>query len=467
MKKTVLKVIKDGWKNVITGLGVAGKDKQISASVSWNKLNRGVQEALFAGDAMASKVARTVPFDGTREGITWKFSDEDTDEDSKDIIKSVDGEFDRLKVWNQYNWAWTLARAYGGALAFLSVDDGSTDLAEPLELSRLREIKAIKVFDRWELEIESADIISDLGDPLYGTPEFYRYTPSGMLAGAESYIKIHHSRVIRFDGDQLPDRLFIRNNYWHDSIYTKLREPVRDYATTLSSMASLAQEINQPVYRMDAMTEAVAADESELILNRLEFINQMRSSMRAIVLDKEDEFALMDSKLAGVKDIVQLIKERLVAATDIPHTRLLGESAGASLGEQGKSELIDYYDTVAAQQEVKLRDPLNRIIEVIFAQQSLKVSAPENMSFEFKPLYQEDQKTIIETKKLQAEIDVLYTTMGAYDSFDVAESRFNSGEYSYETQIQEKERNDFKEGDDKNPLEDIPEPKKKEPKEEV
>jgi hypothetical protein len=61
---------------------------------------------------------------------------------------------------------------------------------------------------------------------------------------------------------------------------------------------------------------------------------------------------------------------------------------------------------------------------------------PDGLTFEFNPLYQQDQKTLIETRKLQADIDNIYMTNGVYDSFEVAANRFGKGEFSYETSLE-------------------------------
>jgi hypothetical protein len=65
------------------------------------------------------------------------------------------------------------------------------------------------------------------------------------------------------------------------------------------------------------------------------------------------------------------------------------------------------------------------------------IDTPESFSFEFNPLYQQSQKEIIETRKMQAEIDEIYMTRGVYSAFEVAESRFETGEYSFETSLQD------------------------------
>lgn len=440
-RKTTSKIVKakkvnlDNWVNSLTGVGVVNRDKKLNAEIFWQPTNEADAEALLSSDDMGGKIAWAIPYDGTREGITWKIDSEDeNDEEAKKVAKKLDMEIERLCAFEKFSWAWTVARAYGGALAFISVDDGQSDLSVPLNPGAIRSIKAIHILNRWDVDFNTMDLISDLTDPAYGTPEFYRYNmSSGPSNKNGEQILIHHSRVIRFDGEKLPDRLFIKNDYWHDSIYGRLKGPLRNYATTHDTIATILQEINQPVYKIQGLAEAVAQDESNLVMTKVDMINRVRSSLRAIVLDSEDDFINMQNTLPGSRDLVDLTKERLTAASGIPHTRLMGESPGASLGEAGRSELIDYYDMVKAQQEKNLRRPLIRLAELIFMQIEDSISEPDEWTFEFNPLYQQDQESLIRTRGMQADIDVKYMREGVYDALEVAKSRFGTGEYSYET----------------------------------
>jgi len=439
-------VVLDGWQNVSTGVGIPGKDKTLSSRVAWRRTDQNLAEALFSGDDLGGKIASVIPFDGTREGITWQLSG-DEEESKSDIVKFLDSEFERLEVWKKFSWAWTLARVYGGSLVLMVVDDGEADLSQPMNLDRVRSLKALHVIDRWALDTRSSEIISDLTDPAYGTPEFYNYNTSTEAGLSAEYIKIHHSRVLRFDGIELPVRLYKKNDYWHDSVYGRLLTAIRNYSNSQDSVPTIIAELNQPVFSIEGLNEAIQMDQSELVVSKLNFVNMMRSTLRAIVLDGKDEFDFKQVAVSGVKDLINIPKERLIAASNIPHTRLLGESPGSSLGEQGRSQLIDYYDYVSANQKITLKGPIKRLTEVLFSQIESGMNLPESLTFQFDPLYQDSQETIIRTRQMQADIDTKYMASGVYDSYETAENRFGAGEYSFETTIEEKDRDDFDQDD--------------------
>ena len=202
---------------------------------------------------MGSKICRIIPYDGTREGVTWNM---DKAEDQKEVIKFIEQEFKRLKVWQNFMWGWTLARAYGGAVIYMSVNDGRS-ISQPINWKRVKKIKSLKVIDRHELDYNSLDMISDIGDPKFGTPRVYRYQPSATVTGAKDVI-IHHSRIIRFDGIKLPSRLYVENNYWHDSIFGTLATSIRNYSVTHEALSPIVQSIAQPVYKIEGLSEAIA-----------------------------------------------------------------------------------------------------------------------------------------------------------------------------------------------------------------
>jgi len=421
----------DGWMNIVSGLGTA-KDKNTYATIKWSPTSREKAENLYAGDEMGAKISRIIPYDGTREGITWNM---DKGADQESVTKYLEAEFKRLRIWSQLAWAWTVARIYGGALIFISVNDGRS-LDRPLNPDKVRQINTLTVLDRFEVNVTSTDINDDISSPNFGKPEFYNYLPGLSSANGVTTTKIHHSRIIRLDGIRLPTRLYIENNYFHDSIFGALGIAIRNYSTVHDSIALIISDFNQPVYRIDGLTQALAMDEEELIVKKLQQVDMMRSAARAIVLDKEDEFQNVSTNVAGGKELIDLCVQRLVAGTDVPHTRLLGNSP-SGLGATGQAELINYYDSVKSMQNTTIREPIEILTDLIFAQKTAEVAKPEDLTFEFNPLFQQDQEKEIKTREMQANIDEKYINMGAIDAEEVSSSRFGTGRYQFETVIEE------------------------------
>jgi phage-related protein (TIGR01555 family) len=426
---TIKKETIDGWANILTGVGT-NLDKASYALPSWSRMDRQLAESIYASDDMGSKIASIVPEDGTRQSVDWIIPNGE----NPDLVLWVEKEFDRLEIWQKLCWAWTQARVFGGSLIYISVADGR-ETYEPIDWKNVARINSLNVFDRWQLSVNSGEIISDIADPNFGLPAYYNFMSGNSPSPETPPMRIHHSRVIRFDGIKLPTRLFIKNNYWHDSIYSKLYKSIRNYSSSYDSVANILTDFNQPVFKVEGLADSLAMDGGLTAQKKVEIVALSRSVARAVILDKQDDFQTVGASVSGLGELLQMTTDRLVGGSNIPHTRLLGESP-SGLGATGRSELTDYYDMIKANQEIVLRHPINYLLKLLF----LQIKAPdypEGFSFNFSSLYQTDQATVIATRKQQADIDAIYIDRGVYDPSTVSEARFATGEYSFETSINE------------------------------
>ena len=80
--------------------------------------------------------------------------------------------------------------------------------------------------------------------------------------------------------------------------------------------------------------------------------------------------------------MVRTVLQVAAGAADIPVTRLLGQSP-AGLSATGESDTRNYYDMIAARQEVELRPRLERLDRLVLHSAGVD---PEALTFEFRPL---------------------------------------------------------------------------------
>jgi len=422
----------DNYENAMTGLGIEGVDKAKSTRAKWRPLSPQEATRLYASDPIARKVVELIPSDTVREWISYVTTG-DEDNNFTNAVSFIDDELMRLNLPEKLMEAQNTARAYGGSIMYISVDDGN-ELDTELSVDSIRTVNAIHVLDRNVISVNSEDIDTDLSSPRFGLPIFYRVSTGH---GEDDYQMIHHSRCIRFDGAYLPLEQFKWNEYWHDSVLTKLQSAIKGYSAAIENLPNLILEANCPVFKINGLAEAVAEDDSMLIQARLRQVQRQRSSLRAVAIDIEDEFGFPPNALSGVKDTIDQLKNYIVSGSGYPETLLLGVSPSASLGSQsGASEHRDYYDNVRVIQNAVVRPAIDRVQELCFAQKNANAPIlPDDFSFRFNPLYQQDEKEMIETRKLQAEIDGMYMDRGVYDAVEVAENRLGKKEYSYETAL--------------------------------
>lgn len=445
----------DGWTNQLTGLGTS-RDKRQSGTIK-NPINSSSGkffEALYHGDDMAAKIAETAPKEMVREWIDFTVQQGDgDDEDSSMRIETplearkvndfVMSELDRLKAKTRVREAMTWARVFGGSLLFLGVDDGTdpedvNGLAEPLDESKIKSFDFLTVFDRFDVVIDEVE--SDPASERVGLPKTYRINNHGETGRGTNLGSrvIHASRFIRFDGALTTRRRIQENGGWRDSIYVKIDEVLRDFGTTWASVAHLMQDFSQGIYGLKDLAEVIAANQGDLVLDRLQLLDKARAVGRAIPIDKENEsFDRNTVPLTGLPDTLIQFALRLSAAANTPVVLLMGMSP-AGFSATGESDLTFWYNEVRAGQEDVLRDPVHRLIELVFATGETK--EPEQWSFDFNPLWSLDDKEESEVRKNNAISDNAYIDTDVLTPEEVAQSRFGGDKYGTDIVLDAKQR---------------------------
>lgn len=418
-KKMIQKAY-DGWSNVLTGLGIKGQDKRMSAVANYEKLSQNDAENLYASDDMASKIIDLLPEEMMREG----FDVETKDKDSQDISENVSEQLKELGLDAKLEEALKWARLYGGSLIVMGINDGQESYM-PVNENNIKSIDYLGTLTRYEAHPKEID--GDPESPMFGLPISYSISP--LSSTKSSSLEIHASRVLRFDGAKLPRRLQISNSYWHDSVLTKIYNPLRSFHAAHDSASSLVQDYAQTVFKMKNLTEMIAMGKDGLVEKRLALIDKTRSVVKSIVIEDGEDFERKTTNLGGLTDVLKSVDQRLVQAASTPHTILLGESP-SGLGATGNSEKTDWYDYVSRSQEIGLSPQIEKITKYLFLSKEgpTKGVKPETWDVVFRPLWQMDERERAEINKVKADTDIAYINVGVLDPSEVAIARFGSVE---------------------------------------
>jgi len=424
IKKPTVKI--DSIQNVITGLNTAKKDKRVNVNVSPDILTQQEAENLYVADATARKIVDRVPEEGVRKWF-----------EIYNVTPEVRNKFDKifsdLELKTAITKAWIDARLYGGSALFINIDDGRS-LEKEIDYKNIKKINSILCFNRYEL-FPTTNINKDIKSSNFGMPEEYTLSSSN----AYENIKIHHSRLIRFDGNPLPNRFFISNNYWHDSILSSLYNPIINYSQTHDSIASLMQDFRQRIMKINDLALMLSNDEENLLTKRMEMQDLIKSIFKTDLMDSEDQLEILSTPLDGVRDVLELINHRLVAATNMPHTIVLGQSPKGVLNNNAEHQNRNWYDHVSNQQEDVLRKPIQKIINLIMLAKEGATNSviDENLTFVFNPLWQHSDTEEAELQKTVAEKDKIYYEMNVLTSEDIRNNRFKGNEFSLDTVLSE------------------------------
>lgn len=419
MKNAVL----DGWENLFTGMG-GSKDKRTGGRIKYRLFSWQELEDLHDSDEIAHRVVNIIPEEGTLKWLEHKIPS------NKELVNKIVDEEERLDIRAKMTRAWSWARLYGGAGIYMSLDDGLNP-SEPIDYSKIKKIKTLTVLHKYEL---SAGRLNDnIDDNNFGKPEFYSVSGANVENG-----QIHHSRIIIIDGSNVSQNRYINNGYWHDSVLVKLYEVLRDFNLSYGAASSVIQDFNVSILKLKNLADIIGGDDEDLVKSRLRLMNMSKSVLGSILIDAENEdFTNLSTPLTGLDKVLDKIDKRLVTATGMPHTIILGDGATGTLSGKGESEEKLFKGLVAKEQGKVLTSPLDQFYKAMFAQKDgpTKGSEPKDHTWEFCPLFQPSKKETAETRKIVAETDKIYHEIQALGSLDIAKSRFGGDEYSMETSI--------------------------------
>lgn len=441
--------IGDGLSNVLSGLG-GTRDKAAANSWGFVELSREQLSNAYRGDGLSRKVVDAPAFDMVREWRAWQAE--------KDQIEDIEAEETRLNIRAKVKQAHILARLYGGAGIVLGI--GTDDPMEPLDERRIDRIGAGEL--RWahvmhRHELVASELRRDPEDEWFREPTYYQFSDTG-----GQMWRVHPSRVVRFLGNECPD-LTLSPHGWGDSILQSVNEALQNASATIGGIASLVQEAKVDVFKVPGLMENLATKEySNLLVNRFETANSIKSIINGLVLDAEEEYEQKQISFSNLPEIIREYLQIVSGVSDIPATRLLGQAPGG-LNSDGESALRNYYDRIRAEQTLTVGPALSRLDEVLI--RSATGQRDDSVHYLWNPLYQLDEKEQMEVEKGRSETFGKYATMGLVPSGVLAKAiensliesgRFPGIEAAYEEFGEETEAFDPNAGDPNNPDPDAP-----------
>lgn len=400
--------------NVLSGLGTSA-DKSTHTQVKLEKLLSAHElGALYEGNDIARHIAEDLPEDCTRRWCRIRVSQADYDEELDPFREA----FGLLRVREAMRSAHTWARVYGGGGLVLGLDDAG-EPEEPVRPDALRGIKWIRVATADELRV-----IRYVDDPMsadLGRPEIYQYTPADGTAGAT---RIHHTRVIRFEGRLATPLRKSQLDGWGISSLQTAWDAIQRYTMVEHGIAHGVHEYSIGVLRVKDLAKVVTSANKSAFIQRMADLNLSKSMTRMLIVDQDGEtYERHTMSMAGLADAHDRFARSLCVAADMPATRLFGDAPGG-LSTDNEAGRENWHARVEAAQTHVYTPAIMRIVELM--RLSGMVQLPEDATVEvvWAPLSDVSPKTQAETEKLQAETDEAYWRMGSIDEMEIRYSRF-------------------------------------------
>lgn len=424
----------DGWKNVFTQQGTDRDPRTATIYKRDALLGREELNSIFTSNGLGRRIVTLPAQEGTREWVT-------IEGDKEGAILDVMADLRFQQVLKE---TWTWARLYGGALAVMLIDDGGK-LEDPLNETAIKRIAGFRVYDRHQISWDQADLYADPENEKFGTPERYKIAPYATnVAGANVLqFKVHETRVLRIDGAPLPPTMRLINNGWGCSVLDTVLRELADVGAAFGATANILNDFIQAILSIEGLSSLVSTDAgAEQVNRRLDILAVSRSILRIMLVDKGEEYSKQASSVAGVADLLDRFCTLLSAVTGIPQTKLFGK-APQGLNATGDSDIRQWYDTIADEQGDILKALIERVAWLIANASEWPPGIKpftgkfEDLRITFNPLWQPSDKERAETRYMTAQADDLEIGNGVLLPEEVALSRYGTGKYSVETQINE------------------------------
>lgn len=420
---------RDGWQNVLTGLGTARDKTQYGAFVRTAHVPDTTLTSLYHQSDIAKRIVAFKPKEMLRQGYT--LSIEDNPDAATDTLKRLREMRANQKLRDGMIWG----RLYGGAGVIMGIDDGQ-DMAEPLDEERIQKFHYLHVVDRQYLIPETWD--NDPFSEHFGEPETFRVTPHGHIGATAFNAVVHRSRILIFRGSHTSDDERMRKDGWDMSVLDPVDVVLRMFDTSWQAAEHLMTDASQGVFKIQGLMSMIAGGQKNDLATRMELVDMSRSVARSLLIDADggEEFTRQSSSFTDAHSMLDKFMLRLAAAAEMPVTILMGQSP-AGMNATGESDFRWFYDTVRTDQENELRPELERLIDLLFKAKDGPTNGivPEQWDLEFNPLWQPTPIEKQQMRKTQAEIDQIYINTGVLLPEEVATNRFRPDGYSHETQI--------------------------------
>lgn len=416
--------------NLFSGAGVAGRDRKLGNQVAFNRfLSEAELEQLYLC-GLIRRFVDAIPEAMLRHRPTIKLSAE---EDTKDTIPAFETFLKNTSFAPALCEVMRLQRIYGGAGLVLLIDDGLPAEA-PVDANRVRAVRGYAPLSRHEL-IPSDTTFND-----YSKPEFYQITTNQRLSpdqeGRYLNVKIHHTRVARFDGLYLPQNIRSRNTGWGQSVIEIIWDAWQDYYSSISGLGSLIGEGDLLVHKIPGLMQRIAAGGEADIRKRLELNNMSRSVYGTSVLDTEESLENLSRNLTNISSATDPFVKQLQAVTGWPASILMGDSPGG-LGKEGRFEERVWASLVEAWQTVYCGAPITQIFDLILrsAEGPAKGRPPEDWAVDFPSVYTVTDEERADLQSKMATSDNTYVQLGVLHPFELRNSRFGGTEFSIDTTL--------------------------------
>lgn len=379
-KPTIISAKKalDAYSNIPANLGIGSNNLAQAASYimqrfTWDYYTLNI---LFRDNWIAKAIIEKPANEMLKNGF------EIHTELDPDLVTKIMNVWTRTQTKDKFLDAIKWSRLYGGCL-LIPMLEGQEDLSQPLDFDYIMpdSYKGCMVIDRWQGCDPGIELVKDISDPEFGQPEYYNVN----VLPQNTYVNIHHSRVIKLIGRKLPYWEEVAESYWGASelehVFTELKKR-DDTSANISFLIFLA---NIRIFKMKDLGQMITMGDQESVqrvFNTMQQMNALMCNTGTFAIDQEDDFTMQGYSFTGINDIYESFMLDISGAAEIPIDKLFGRSPqGFNSGEE---TLQNYYDMIQEKQETYVRPGLEKLIKIITMSSLGKI--PDDLEIVFSPV---------------------------------------------------------------------------------
>ena len=198
---------------------------------------------------------------------------------------------------------------------------------------------------------------------------------------------VHHSRLIRFTGRDLPFLEKVAEVYWGESEVEALYKDVMAHDNVSANMAALTFQANINTMEVKGLEQLFSIGSSQAqrrFWNVMQAQSVLRSNFGTQLVEEGTKLTNTQYTFTGLQEVYESMCLNLCGASHYPMTKLFGRSP-AGMNATGESDLKNYYDYVDSQREAKVRPVLQKLLPVLAM--SAWGFVPDDLDFTFPPLW--------------------------------------------------------------------------------
>ena len=153
---------------------------------------------------------------------------------SPEYLDSLEQLERKTKIRERINAGLRWGRLYGGAAGLILIKGHEGMLDKPLDLETVMPgaFEGLMILDRWMGIVPGVELVHENGQAI---PEYYTINDGNGAVVA----RVHHSRIVRFIGRELPELERIAELYWGESEVEALYKDVVAHDNVSANMAAL------------------------------------------------------------------------------------------------------------------------------------------------------------------------------------------------------------------------------------